>query len=178
MGQAAAMTDTVVVMGVSGVGKTSVAAELAEATGWTLAEGDDFHTQVNRDKMAAGRPLDDEDRWPWLRRVADWIGEREAAGESAVITCSALRRSYRDLLRAGHPSVRFVHLLAPASLIEDRIGARTGHYMPAALLESQLRTLEPLADDEPGVAVDTAADPRSVARNALDQLGIRAEERG
>jgi gluconokinase len=174
MGQAApmGMTHTVVVMGVSGVGKTSVAVELARLTGWTYAEGDDFHTQANRDKMASGLPLDDTDRWPWLRRLAGWIGEREAAGESAVVTCSALKRSYRDLLRDGHPSVRFLHLLAPDTLIDARINARTGHYMPPTLLDSQLRTLEPLQDDEPGIGVDTAADPATVARTALDRLGI------
>lgn len=169
------MTVTVVVMGVAGVGKSSVATELAKATGWPLAEGDEFHTQANRDKMASGRPLDDEERWPWLRRVAAWIGEREAAGENGVVTCSALRRVYRDVLRDGHPSVQFVHLIAPEPLIGERIGARTGHYMPASLLESQLRTLEPLADDEPGVAVDSTADPASVAESALERLGIRGE---
>lgn len=166
------MTVTLVVMGVSGVGKTSVADELVTATGWPFAEGDDFHPQANRDKMAAGHPLDDDDRWPWLRRIADWIGEHEAAGESAVVTCSALRRAYRDLLRDGHPSVRFVHLIAPATLISERITARRGHYMPPSLLQSQLATLEPLRDDEPGVDVDTSSDPAAVARAALDQLGL------
>jgi gluconokinase len=172
MADAAGRTMTLVVMGVSGVGKTSVAVELAKATGWTCAEGDDFHPRANRDKMAAGHPLDDDDRWPWLRNLAAWIGEREAAGESAVLTCSALKRSYRDLLRRGHPSVRFVHLVAPDPLIGARIGARTGHYMPATLLQSQLRTLEPLRADEPGVEVDTTADPPGVARDALARLGV------
>jgi gluconokinase len=163
---------TLVVMGPSGVGKTSVAQELAAATGWPFAEGDDFHTRANRDKMAAGHPLDDEDRWPWLRRLAGWIGEREAAGEGAVVTCSALKRAYRDLLREGHPSVRFVHPVAPDAVIAGRIGARKGHYMPPALLESQLRTLEPLQDDEPGIEVDSVDDPVSVARAAMRELGI------
>jgi gluconokinase len=122
--------------------------------------------------MAAGHPLDDADRLPWLRRVADWIGEREDAGEGAVVTCSALKRSYRDLLREGHPSVRFVHPVAPDAVIAERIGARKGHYMPPALLESQLRLLEPLQDDEPGASVDALDAPAAVAAAALRELGI------
>lgn len=166
------MTMTLVVMGVSGVGKSSVAAGLVARTGWEFAEGDDFHTEENRRKMAAGHPLDDDDRWPWLRRIADWIGEQESAGHGAVVTCSALKRSYRDLLGDGHPSVRFVHLLAPSELIAERIGARKGHYMPPTLLESQLAALEPLHPDEPGVGVDTTGDPDAVAERALHQLAI------
>lgn len=161
---------TLVVMGVSGVGKTSVATELAARTGWGFAEGDDFHPESNRQKMASGHPLDDEDRWPWLRRVAGWIGEQEAAGRGGVITCSALKRGYRDLLRDGHPSVRFVHLLADQQIVADRITARKGHYMPPALLQSQLDTLEPLQADEPGIDVDTAGDPGEVAARALTLL--------
>jgi gluconokinase len=182
MVQAAAMavplSATLVVMGPSGVGKTSVAQELAAATGWPFAEGDDFHTRANRDKMAAGHPLDDEDRWPWLRRLAGWIGEREAAGEGAVVTCSALKRVYRDLLCEGHPSVRFVHPVAPDAVIAQRIGGRTGHYMPPALLDSQLRALEPLQDGEPGVEVDSVDDPAAVARAALRELGIEPRPAG
>jgi gluconokinase len=168
------MSQTLVVMGVSGVGKTSVAAELVARTGWAFAEGDDFHPEANRRKMAAGHPLDDDDRWPWLRVVADWIGEREAAGEDAVVTCSALKRSYRDLLRDGHPTVRFVHLLAPRELLAERLGARKGHYMPPSLLESQLAALEDLQPDEPGVGVETTGDPAAVAERALASLGVRA----
>lgn len=163
---------TVVVMGVSGVGKTSVAAELVRRTGWAFVEGDDLHPEANRAKMAAGHPLDDDDRWPWLRRIAAWIGERETAGTGAVLTCSALKRSYRDLLRDGHPSVRFVHLLAPEPLISERLTARRGHYMPASLLGSQLATLEPLQDDEPGVRVETTGSPGDVAARALAALDI------
>ena len=100
--------------------------------------------------MAAGTPLDDEDRWPWLRRIAAWIGEQEAAGRDAVLTCSALKRSYRDLLRDGHPSVWFAHMQVSQQVLADRLAQRKGHYMPPSLLDSQLATLEPLADDEPG----------------------------
>ena len=165
------MTCTLVVMGVSGVGKTSVAAEIVERTGWEFVEGDDLHPEANRAKMAAGTPLDDDDRWPWLRRVAAWIGEQEAAGRNAVVTCSALKRSYRELLREGHPSVRFVHLLAPPDLIKSRVDARRGHFMPPSLLASQLATLEPLGTDEPGVGVATTGSASDVAERVLQQLG-------
>jgi gluconokinase len=170
MREAATMTHTLVVMGVSGVGKTSVAAAIVTRTGWTFAEGDDLHPEANRAKMAAGTPLDDEDRWPWLRRVAAWIGAQEAAGRDAVVTCSALKRSYRDLLRDGHPSVRFVHLLAPPELLQSRVDNRHGHYMPPALLGSQLATLEPLLPDEPGFAVDTDRSPTDVADDVLTRI--------
>jgi gluconokinase len=170
MREAASMTRTLVVMGVSGVGKTSVAAELVERTGWAFVEGDDLHTDANRAKMAAGTPLDDDDRWPWLRRIAAWIGEQEAAGRDAVLTCSALKRSYRDVLRDGHPSVRFVHLLAPPELIKNRVDARRGHYMPPSLLASQLDTLEPLAPEEPGFVVETTHSPVDVADQVLQRL--------
>jgi gluconokinase len=170
------MTLTVLVMGVSGVGKSSVAAELVAGTGWAFAEGDEFHSERNRAKMASGRPLDDDDRWPWLRTIATWIGEQEAAGHSAIVTCSALKRSYRDLLRDGHPSVRFVHLQAPSELIAERVNARTGHYMPPSLLASQLATLEPLDADEPGFTVDTTGSPAEVAARALEQLRLREPE--
>ena len=161
---------TLVVMGVSGVGKTSVAHALVGRTGWVFLESDDLHPAANRATMAAGTPLDDDDRWPWLRRIAAWIGEQEAAGRGAVVTCSALRRSYRDLLGDGHPSVRFVHLLAPEEVLGARVSHRHHEYMPPALLRSQLDTLEPLADDEPGVRVETDGDPAAVADRALKAL--------
>jgi gluconokinase len=173
MREAATMTCTLVVMGVSGVGKTSVAAAIVSRTGWAFAEGDDLHPEANRAKMAAGTPLDDEDRWPWLRRIAAWIGEQEAAGRDAVVTCSALKRSYRDLLRDGHPSVRFVHLLASPALLQSRVDNRRGHYMPPALLGSQLATLEPLHPDEPGFAVDTDRSPDDVADEVLAHIAAQ-----
>src|SRR3954468_9428051 len=143
-------TTSIVVMGVSGSGKSTVAAALVDRLGWEFAEGDDFHPPANVEKMRAGIPLDDDDRWPWLRRLAAWIGEHEKAGRNVVVTCSALKRKYRDVLRDGHPSVWFAHVRADPELIRDRIEHRTGHYMPASLLDSQLAILEPLADDEPG----------------------------
>jgi gluconokinase len=167
-----APTSTLVVMGVSGVGKTSVADELVARTGWDFVEGDDLHPPANRAKMAGGTPLEDGDRWPWLRRVAAWIGEQERAGRSGVVTSSALKRSYRDLLREGHPSVWFVHLVAPPERIRDRVNARRGHYMPPSLLDSQIATLEPLGEDEPGFRVDTSGSPGEVAGQVLRRLGL------
>ncbi len=167
-------TTSVVVMGVSGSGKTTVAVGLVDRLGWEFAEGDDFHPPANVEKMRAGRPLDDDDRWPWLRRLADWIGERERAGRSVVVTCSALKRSYRDLLRDGHPSVWFAHVTVDAELLRRRIESRTGHYMPSSLLESQLATLQPLEDDEPGAPVSGAGAPDDVV---AELLAVLDEER-
>jgi gluconokinase len=149
-------TLTVVVMGVSGTGKTTIGKAIALQEGWAFAEGDQFHPDANVTKMRQGIPLDDDDRWPWLSAIADWIGEQEAAGRSAVVACSALKRSYRDLLSSGHPSVWFAHLTAPDAELDRRLRNRPGHYMPASLLPSQLRTLQPLERDEPGQAFDDA----------------------
>jgi gluconokinase len=143
-------TTSIVVMGVSGSGKTSVAEELTRQLGWEYIEGDDLHPEANVAKMAGGIPLDDEDRWPWLQRIAEVIGEHEAAAISVIVTCSALKRSYRDLLREGHPSVWFAHVQASPQVLADRLAHRRGHYMPPSLLDSQLATLEPLGDGEPG----------------------------
>ena len=126
----------------------------------------------------AGRgrcPLDDEDRWPWLRTLADWIGEHEQAGTSAVVTCSALKRVYRDLLRDGHPSVWFAHVTVDRELLRARVEHRTGHYMRSSLLDSQLAALEPLQDDEPGASVSGAGAPEEVVGELPEAL---AEERG
>ncbi|MGY1805591.1 gluconokinase [Blastococcus sp. SYSU D00922] len=174
-------TTSIVVMGVSGSGKSTVAAGLVEQLGWEFAEGDDFHPRENVEKMRSGTPLDDDDRWPWLRRLADWIGEHEAAGKSVVVTCSALKRSYRDLLREGHPSVWFAHVTADRELLRDRVEHRSGHYMPSSLLDSQLATLEPLQDDESGAAISGAGAPEDVVRQLLAALrterGVHPESR-
>jgi len=160
----------IVVMGVSGSGKSTVAAGLVERLGWDFAEGDDFHPPANVEKMRSGTPLDDEDRWPWLRTLADWIGQHEQAGTSAVVTCSALKRVYRDLLRDGHPSVWFAHVTADAELLRERVEHRPGHYMPSSLLDSQLATLEPLQDDEPGASISGAGAPQDVVAHLLAAL--------
>lgn len=161
------MTTTIVVMGVAGSGKSTIAAELVARTGWAFAEGDSYHPAANVEKMRVGQPLTDEDRAPWLAILAGWIGEREAAGENAVMTCSALRRSYRTALREGHPSVWFAHLSAPPAVIGERMAHRVGHFMPPTLLASQLEALEPLADDEPGATFEQMASPGELAEAIL-----------
>jgi gluconokinase len=160
----------VIVMGVSGSGKTTIAVRAAEELGWTYAEGDDFHPQANRDKMASGTPLTDEDRWPWLRTIADWIRERGAEGESTVVTCSALRRSYRELLASGNPHVQFCHVAVSPIELASRMKERKGHYMPASLLQSQLNTLEPLGEDEPGITVVAEGPPDDAYQQVLRAL--------
>jgi gluconokinase len=165
----------VIVMGVSGSGKSTVAKGISTVLGWEFAEGDAFHSETNIAKMRSGQPLTDDDRWPWLRSIGAWISEKEAAGESAVVTCSALRRVYRDLLREGRPHVRFLHLEAPSEVIEDRMEHRPGHYMPPSLLPSQLAALEPLGSDEPGVSVTNEGTPAQVLDRSLRALGIRKD---
>ncbi|GAA1833463.1 gluconokinase [Pseudonocardia ailaonensis] len=158
-------------MGVSGAGKSTVAEALVRRTGWAFAEGDDLHPEANRRRMAAGHPLTDDDRWPWLRRIADWIGAQESASRDGVVTCSALRRAYREVLTAGHPSVRFVYLAVGHAELEGRLGRRTGHYMPAALLQSQLDTLEEPGPDEPVIVDRGGGDPEATVDRILAALG-------
>lgn len=170
--------ESIVVMGVSGVGKSTVAQGLAAATGWALAEGDAFHPAANVAKMRSGTPLDDEDRWPWLRALRDWISEQEGRGRSSVLTCSALKRSYRDVLREGNPSVRFCSLVADEEHLTGRVEHRAGHYMPAFLLRSQLGILEPLAADEPGVRVPADENTQEVIAASIAALNLRRTPSG
>jgi gluconokinase len=163
---------TVVLMGVAGSGKSTVMAALVARLGWPALEGDALHPPENVAKMAAGAPLDDEDRAPWLAAIATWIGAREAERTSSIVTCSALRRRYRDTLRAGHPSVWFVHLVAPETVLEGRIARREGHFMPVDLLRSQLDTLEPLGQDEPGTTLSTLAQPTELAEQLIAMLRL------
>ena len=164
------MTTTLVVMGVSGSGKTTVARLLAERLGWVFAEGDDYHPPANVEKMHAGHPLTDADRAPWLAALTAWIGDHERAGTDAVLTCSALKRAYRDELRAGHPSVWFVHVSVDPATLKHRLEERKGHYMPASLLDSQLAALEPLQPDEPGLLVPGDGTPEDVVAQVLRSL--------
>jgi gluconokinase len=166
-------TTTIVVMGVTGTGKSTVMGALADRLGWATAEGDDFHSAANVEKMRSGRPLTDSDRRPWLEAVASWIGERERAGESAIVACSALRRAYRDVLRRDHKSVWFAHLAAPTALIADRLERRRGHYMPPSLLTSQLETLEPLDPDEPGAVFAANRPPDEIAADIGSRQQVR-----
>ncbi len=163
----------VVVMGVAGSGKTTLALELRRRLGWPYAEADDFHPQANIDKMTAGTPLTDEDRQPWLAAIRDWLTGEARAGRSTIVTCSALRLAYRDVLRSAEGRVRFVHLTADAGLLEQRMAHRSGHFMPPALLPSQLATLEPLQDGEDGVALTVDVPPAEVADRAIAALGLR-----
>jgi gluconokinase len=156
-----------VIMGVSGSGKSTVAGLLAARLGWDREEGDDLHPSANVAKMAAGIPLTDDDRWPWLAAVATWISAHTAAGLPGIITCSALKKSYRDRLRGDH--VLFVYLKGSRDLIGARLTARTDHYMPPSLLDSQLATLEPPGPDENTLAVDVQADPEAMAAEIIDR---------
>jgi gluconokinase len=154
-------------MGVSGTGKTTVAEELADRLGWTFIEGDSLHPPANIDKMSAGIPLDDEDRRPWLEALASLQAFHHADGVSTVLTCSALKRRYRDVLRRGVPdhSVLFVHLDAPFAVLRERMESRQ-HFMPASLLQSQFDALEPLGADEHGTVVDVSQPLDAVVRAA------------
>jgi gluconokinase len=158
----------VVVMGVAGTGKTTIGPLLAARLGVPYAEGDDFHPRANIAKMSAGVPLEDTDRWPWLDAVGSWAHGR--AGLGGVVACSALKRSYRDRLRAAAPGIVFVHLAGDRALIEDRMAHRQGHFMPTALLDSQFATLQPLQPDEAGVVVDVSGTPEEIAARAADAL--------
>ena len=137
-----------VVMGVAGSGKSTIAAALSRQLGWACAEADEFHPQSNIDKMSQGTPLQDEDRWPWLQQIQDWMTGQARAGRSTVLTCSALKRSYRRLLSEAEGRVVFIHLHGEAALISERMQGREGHFMPPTLLPSQLATLEPLSPEE------------------------------
>jgi gluconokinase len=160
----------VILMGVSGVGKTTVGEMLARETGWVLYDADDFHAPVNIEKMRSGIPLTDEDRWPWLDRLNAVLREAEQQGRSAILACSALKERYRDRLAQQLDSVRWVHLTGDFGLIKQRIDARKGHYMTAKLLESQFAALEPPRD---AVVVDVGSEPKELAAQVLAALGLK-----
>ena len=159
-----------VVMGVSGSGKTTVGILLAETLGWQFQEGDKLHPPENVAKMSAGIPLSDADRLPWLRRIAETIDGWRARGESGVVTCSALKRSYRDIIIGDRPEVRLVYLKGSPDLIRRRMAARHGHFMPAALLDSQFSILEEPSPDENPIVVDIGGQPQEIAREIACRL--------
>jgi gluconokinase len=164
-----------VITGVSGAGKSTVGTLLAERLGWAFEEGDSLHPFGNIEKMAAGIPLTDEDRWPWLARIADWADGQLDSGQNGVITCSALKRSYRLLINRRGSGIEFVYLAVSRAELEERVEHREGHFMPASLLDSQLTTLEVPTDSEPAVRVDAGPDASLVVDRLLRDLGLTSK---
>ena len=167
----------IIVMGVSGSGKSTIGALLAERLGWPFADADGFHPPENVAKMASGQPLSDADRWPWLDAIAAHIGAARQAGRPVVVACSALRRAYRDRLRAGHGDLVFLHLSGAPEVIAARQAARQGHFMPPSLMASQFATLEDISDEPDALAVSVATEPQDVvnaAMAALSRFDLRA----
>lgn len=162
------MTAHVVVMGVSGSGKSTIAVQVAERVGWVFADADSFHPATNIEKMRSGIPLTDADRRPWLLALGRWMAEQGGQGNSTVLACSALMRSYRDLLSQA-TDVAFIHLHGPADVIESRMRARD-HFMPASLLSSQFAILEELQEDEIGIVLDLGLSPEELVEASVDWL--------
>lgn len=160
---------TVVVMGVSGSGKSTVAKMLADRMGWGMVEGDDFHSSENKAKMASGTPLTDADRIPWLEAIRDYLNRQPS---NMVVTCSSLKKSYRDILRTARGRVRFLHLHGSPTVLAERMRNRPGHFMPPALLVSQLETLELLQPDEDGTVVDIEQSTEEIVDEALRRLRL------
>ena len=160
-----------VLMGVSGCGKTTIGAALAARLGWEFLEGDALHPPANVAKMAAGTPLQDADRWPWLRAIAARIDDWHTRGVSGVVACSALKRAYRDILIGPRVDVRLVYLQGTHDMIAQRLAARRGHFMPPALLDSQFRTLEEPSADEGAMIVSIGETPGSIIDRILEQIG-------
>lgn len=161
-----------VIMGVSGSGKSTAGEKLAAEFGWPFRDADSFHPEANIAKMKAGTPLTDEDRWPWLDRIAAWIDERRVRGEHGIVTCSALKRRYRDRLLAGRPDVRLVYLDGDADVIGRRMALRRDHFMPTSLLASQFAALEQPDESEHAVIVSVHPTPRRVAEQILAALAM------
>jgi gluconokinase len=161
-----------VVMGVSGSGKSTIADRLAARLGWRYEDGDKYHPPANVAKMSAGQPLTDEDRWPWLQAIADEIDRLSAAGQRAVVACSALKRAYRDILVHGRDDIRIVFLNGTQDLIADRLAARKGHFMPPGLLISQFKTLEPPQPDERSITVSIDAPVETIVDDIVSQLKV------
>ena len=176
---AATAARVLVVMGVSGSGKSTVAALIAERLGWIFVDGDSFHTPEHVAKMHAGLALDDEDRAPWLARIAVWIQQRLEAGESGVVVCSALRKAYRDVLtRGGRKAVRIVYLDGDKALIAGRLAQRHGHFMSPHLLDSQFATLEVPGPDERPIIVGIDDTPEGIADRVVARLAAGSRTSG
>jgi carbohydrate kinase (thermoresistant glucokinase family) len=166
-----------VVMGVSGSGKSTIAAMLAHRLQWVYEDGDWLHPKSNIETMHHGEPLNDADRWPWLYAIADWIDATRKAGKHGIVACSALKRAYREILVGDRPDVRLVFLKGDRDLIADRIAARSDHFMPPELLDSQFEALEEPQEDERPITVSVAPHPRKIVENIIAKLGI-AEKSG
>jgi len=163
-----------VVMGVSGSGKSTIASMLAQRLHWVYEDADWFHPKSNIEKMHHGEPLNDEDRWPWLRAIAEWIDATRSAGGHGVVACSALKRAYRDILIGNRRDVRLVFLKGDRDLIARRIAARADHFMPSTLLESQFAALqEPQADERP-IVVTIVPHPREIVEAIVSELGVES----
>lgn len=160
----------VIVMGVSGSGKTTVGRELARRTAWPFLDADDLHSPESIERMATGTPLTDADRWPWLDRVADWIAARRAAGEPGIVACSALKRVYRDRLRRGDPDLRVAYLRVEIQEIFRRVARRTGHFFPPGLIQAQFADLEEPTPDEAPITVAMNEPPDVKAESILAEL--------
>lgn len=170
-------TTHLVVMGVAGSGKSTIAAALSQQLGWACAEADEFHPQANIQKMSQGIPLQDEDRWPWLQQIQAWMTTQARSGKSTVLTCSALKQSYRQLLAQAEGRVLFLHLHGEADLIGQRMQGREGHFMPPTLLPSQLATLEPLSEDElatGSLRLDISKSPEELVSTIVASLKLPA----
>jgi carbohydrate kinase (thermoresistant glucokinase family) len=171
------LPSVVVVMGVSGSGKTTISALLAGQLHWEFADADDFHPPANIEKMHKGIPLTDEDRWPWLRAIADWIDAKRQAGGYGVVACSALKRRYRDVLIGGNrPDVRLVYLKGSEALIGTRLTARQGHFMPTSLLKSQFEALEEPGPDERPIVVAVDDRPNTVVEEIAAALKAAGQQ--
>jgi gluconokinase len=164
----------IVLMGVSGCGKSTVGAELSRALSWPFRDADSFHPAANIEKMSRGVPLTDADRWPWLDAIAQWIDDRLAGGAPAIVSCSALRRAYRQRIVGARPRVALVYLKGDIGVIAARLAKRTDHFMPAALLASQFASLEEPQTDERPLTVSIGEPPARIAATIIAELGCRA----
>jgi carbohydrate kinase (thermoresistant glucokinase family) len=168
-------TPQIIVMGVSGSGKSTIGALIAGALGVPFVDGDSLHPQSNIEKMAGGRPLNDDDRWPWLATVGKTLADAGRQGTGMVVACSALRRAYRDAILQAAPNARFVHLAGSREVLASRLEGRSDHFMPPALLDSQFATLEPLEESEPGIVVDIDQAVPAIVSEAVAALGAAAK---
>jgi gluconokinase len=166
----------IIVMGVSGSGKSTIGAKLAIALGWSYEDADSFHPPANVEKMHAGHALTDEDRWPWLKTIAAWMENARRDHRRAVIGCSALKRAYRKILIGNHSDVRLVYLKGSPRSIAGRLALRHGHFMPPSLLESQLAALEEPAEEERPIVVSIEGTPQKIVDRILAQLGMQVKE--